>query len=108
MENCSSYDRGNKVNKKEYLLVCAMEEAASFQKALSKCIRFTPSDFFGENNESNINLARREFSKLIAILDELEDQGIVIVANPDIMDEKKKSLFHYSNRSIMLGVLNGF
>jgi len=91
------------MNRKEYLLICLIEELAEFQQELCKCLRFTlDDDLMGM---SNFKKAQEEYSDVLAILLMLKREGIFFEYNADHMDLKRLRVNHTMIHSENVGVL---
>lgn len=82
-----------------YLALCAMEEANEFAQALSKMLRFGPTDKGAAMTEDNIQHASREFSELIGTLTLLRANGIDIKLDHAIANDKIDRLTQWFNYS---------
>jgi hypothetical protein len=94
------------MNKKEYLLVCLMEELAELQQEVSKVLRFTADDIHPEKDESNLESVCREWSDVTAILELLDEEGLVINHENELIDAKIRKLEQYMEHSRRLGTLD--
>ena len=68
-------------------------------------MRFTPEDIFVKKGESNLATANRRWSEVIAVLEMLEEEGIVVEHNDEQIDAKMDKLESYMMYSRNLGVL---
>jgi hypothetical protein len=94
------------MNREQYLLLLLMEEAAEVSQVASKTVRFgldssNPVHPEEGDNEYKLNL---EWNDMIAIMEVLEDEGIVTCKlNREAIDKKKKKLNKYYAMSQGLG-----
>ena len=93
------------MTKTEYLIVCLIEELSEMQQELSKCLRFTINDKHPSKQETNLEGVCREWSDVLAILEQLDDQGIVIESDDRQIDAKHAKLEKFMRYSEELGVL---
>lgn len=94
------------MNRKEYLIVCLIEELGEVQQALSKVLRFTENDKFKGKEYSNLEQVCIEWTDVMAVKDLLEDEGFVIIANWfERYQAKKTRLLEFMEHSRDLGVL---
>jgi hypothetical protein len=94
------------MDKRQYLLVCLLEELAEMQQEVCKCLRFTCDDQHPARPGTNLEQLIREFSDMEAILQMLGGQGINIYHNHHRIVEKKTALAKWMKRSEDLGALN--
>jgi hypothetical protein len=81
-----------------------MEELASMQKAVAKCLRFTPEDIYSER--SNFQNANKAYGDLEVIFIELDKEGLTFTLNIQDVRHKQHTLKTFSERSTSLGVLD--
>lgn len=101
------------MNKVEYLLVCLMEECAELQQAASKSLRFSPNGVNCEdvNAPTNAEVLLTEFLHVAAIMQELQDAGVVppihniFSDSKGIMTVKKCRLDNFMDVSRAVGTL---
>ena len=93
------------MNKQEYLLICLAEEASEVVQATSKVLRFTAEHKL--NEQSNLDKLCEEYSQLLAVIDVLQENGLLINLNPLVYKKKLVAIDHYLNISIHLGAVDG-
>jgi len=95
------------VNRKEYLLVQAGEEAAELIQELSKCLRFGPYEIYEKDCRTNAVRVIDEFNDLLALLEMLVDEGILpcnLIRGSNIKMKKNK-VKHYMEYAVKCGTL---
>jgi len=93
------------MNKQEYLLICLAEEASEVAQATSKVLRFTAEHKL--NGQSNLEKLCEEYSQLLAVIDVLQENGVLINFNHLVYKKKLEAIDHYLNISIHLGAVDG-
>lgn len=93
------------VNFKQYLIGCFIEECIEVAHAASKMNRFTPEHSQRHDGWTNLKETSKEFSEMMAIRELLEEIGVDVVIDRDIIAAKKKRLFQFAEISKALGVL---
>jgi len=85
------------MNKTEHLISCLIEECAEIQKAATKSLRFGLDDHSPDEPALvNANRVAGECADLIAVIEMLEDLGIIpIVRSPDAIQKKKDKIAKY-------------
>lgn len=80
------------MNKTEHLLTCLSEECAEIQQAVSKAVRFGLDDGHPESNTTNAQDIERELTDLAAVIELLEEDGLITIKMPeqDIKQKKDK------------------
>ena len=81
------------MNNKEHLLLCLMEEAAEITQAASKCLRFGVDDkYLCCTNLENLIY---EFNDMLAVIEELRQEGVVVDIRPVLIEDKHRRLEKY-------------
>ena len=98
------------MNSAENLLTVANEEATELAQALDKVIRFGPQGYHPEHpGETNEFLVMKEYTQLIAVMEMLEDAGIIhslpLPQWDEIRTAKKDAVIKYSEVSKKIGTL---
>lgn len=70
--------KDTKMNKREYLFTCLAEEAAEVGHSVGKILRFGFADHYKIDEGTNDIVLGKELSDLIAIVELLTEEGIVI------------------------------
>jgi len=65
------------MNKTEHLLVCAIEECAELQQAVSKALRFGLDDGHPDKQTTNAEDIMKEYTDLIAVMTMLIGEGLI-------------------------------
>lgn len=65
------------MNRSEHLLTCLSEECAKVQKAVAKAQRFGLSNYHPEKAITNAQEIAKECCDVIAIIEMLEEEGII-------------------------------
>lgn len=103
------------MNRKEYLLICLMEELSEVQKELSKCLRFTLNHKPDIYNTTNLERVCLEMADVYAIAQLLDEENVdVAICVPDKMSpdmlaqyfSKRDKTLKLMKHSEELGVLN--
>ncbi|MTD42363.1 hypothetical protein GIX45_27795 [Erwinia sp. CPCC 100877] len=99
------------MRKNEYLALVAMEECAEMQQALSKALRFGYDDHHpARADETNAEQLLTEFYQLTAMMEELQNQGILTGFQPEKINEikrnKLKKVYHYLTYSRQKGLVD--
>lgn len=94
------------MDRREYLLVCLMEECAEIQKEASKILRFGLGDFDPNDKEKKSNIVRlaEEITDLKGILIMLNLENILLEFNT-LPTEKIKKVKKYMDYSKEKGIL---
>lgn len=93
------------MNKTEHLLTCLAEECAEIQQAVTKALRFGLHDDFKETTPAQ-DIAR-ECCDLIAVIEMLEEAGIIKKAGTIYAIEQKKArVLHYMEYAKEHGTLS--
>ena len=71
------------MTKQEYLLVCANEEAIEIATAIDKSLRFGLNNLVPNETYDNKTHIVKEFNDLVAILEMLVDQGVLLTGFND-------------------------
>ncbi len=97
------------MNYKEYLLVCAGEEAAEVAQAISKCLRFGTGNQQAMNHDfNNVHLVQ-EVAELLAVLQMLESEGFIDLSpvyTTTVLLAKKDRVRKYAQYSSDIGTLD--
>ncbi|MBM7688840.1 hypothetical protein BCR24_04730 [Enterococcus ureilyticus] len=99
------------MRKNEYLTLVAMEECAEIQQALSKAIRFGFDDHHPSRaDETNEEQLLTEFYQLTAMIEELQNQGIIesFIREKiaEVKQNKIKKVYQYMDYSKKQGLLD--
>ncbi|MBO0446468.1 hypothetical protein IGJ55_000907 [Enterococcus sp. AZ170] len=99
------------MRKNEYLTLVAMEECAEIQQALSKAIRFGFDDHHPSRaDETNEEQLLTEFYQLTAMIEELQNQGIIESFTrekiAEVKQNKIKKVYQYMDYSKKQGLLD--
>lgn len=90
---------------REYMLLCFAEEAIEVAHAASKVMRFTEHDAHTIGGQTNIQKLQSEFSELMAMVELLEEHGIVLKPSRGTITRKKERYSEYEDYSTKLGVI---
>lgn len=93
------------MNIREYLIACLVEELSEVQKELVKCLRFTPNHVSAHDNTSNIDRVSMEYADVIAVLELLAAEGVVLKADPERVADKRRRTIELMPHSQKLGAL---
>ena len=92
------------MNKVEYLLTCLIEECAEIQKAATKALRFGLNDQYKDTTPAQD--ISRECCDLIAVIEMLEEEGIIEKTGTiRAIEQKKVRVNHYMEYAIERGTL---
>ena len=94
------------MTKKEYLLLCLMEECNEVAQAASKCLRFGFDDKHPEKEETNLEGLKGEMNDLRAIVGMLLEEGVDINYSARLISKKYSKTEHYMGYSQKAGILN--
>lgn len=94
------------MNLKQYLLICLMEECNEVAHAASKMLRFTENDSPVIGGITNLQNLQKEFNELIAVVELLETEGIMVLRDTNCIADKKRRLADYMHYSKLLGVID--
>jgi hypothetical protein len=86
------------MNRREHLLVILGEECSELHKETCKILRF------GFNQDNWMRL-QQEYNDLIALIDMLKDEGIVVYEHDDMQSLKRLKVEKYLLESKELGTL---
>lgn len=89
------------MNKTEYLLTCLTEECAEVQQSVSKALRFGLNDTCNNTKEPPSDRIVEEYVHVIAVMELLEETGI-LKKHPNISAEikkKKEKVLHFMKYS---------
>ena len=86
------------VNRREHLLVILGEECSELHKETCKILRFG----FDQDNWMRL---QQEYNEVIALIDMLKDEGIVVYEHEDIQNAKIQKVERYLLESKELGTL---
>lgn len=93
------------INRKEYLILCLIEELGECQKELIKCLRFGREQFCEETNNTNFERFLTEWSDLMGIIEMLQNEGIFVVSTSEAVAKKIERTEYYMKKSINMGIL---
>ena len=92
------------MNKAEHLLTCLAEECAEIHQAVSKALRFGIDDKYKETTPRQD--IESEFTDLVAIVELLEEEGIMTIGTTQIeIDQKKARVRKYMDYAREHGTL---
>jgi hypothetical protein len=66
----------SKMNTKEHLLACLIEEAAEVQQAATKALRFGLADGYPGGDTTNAQDIEKEFIELLTVIDMCREYGV--------------------------------
>lgn len=93
------------LDRKEYLLLCMIEELGECQKELIKCLRFGREQFCEETGNSNFERFLLEWSDLMGTVEKLREENIIIVSDPKAVVAKMERIEYYYKKSIKMGAV---
>ena len=93
------------MNRRDYLIMCFMEECAEVAQAMSKVGRFTPHHCAPGHNETNLEGACREYSELMGVIQLLKEEGVELMIDPHVAKEKMDRVNRYFQISVDLGTV---
>lgn len=93
------------MTRKEYLLICLIEELGEVQKELCKVLRFTEDDEWPDREYTNKEHVDLEWSQVHGVLHLLKREGFELNYNPFIADEKIAKLEKFYKHSVKLKVV---
>lgn len=79
------------MNTTEHLLVCLAEECAEVQQAVAKALRFGLSDGYPDADTTNAQDIAREFAETLAVIEMLEEVGVLERPSDTHLIERKKA-----------------
>lgn len=79
------------MNIHEHLLTCLIEEAAEIQQAATKALRFGTDDGYPGSKTTNAQNIARECCDIVAIIEMLEDKGIIEKTGTMLAIQRKKA-----------------
>lgn len=92
------------LNKKQYLLVCLVEELAEVQKEALKCLRFG-INHSPDYTKTNFDRLTDEWSDLMGIVEMLAEESIFIEKDRSKIEDKKIRVNFYMKHSRNFGIL---
>lgn len=95
------------MNRKEHLLTILSEECLEIAKDVSKGLRFGLDDHYPTQTITNGESINHEFNDLLAVIEMLNEEGILNV-KPDreLIEKKKQKVEHFLLYSKNAGTLN--
>lgn len=95
------------MNRTEHLLTCLAEECAEVQQAVAKAQRFGLDDGYPGTDRTNRGDLEREITDLFAVLEMLEDDGILKCegSRRKEMDQKKAKVCEFMRYAERRGTL---
>ena len=94
------------MNRKEHLLIIAMEECTEVGQRLSKALRFSLEEVQPGQELTNAERIEYEFNDLLAVIDMLRKEGhLTNTINPDMILAKKEKIEKYLLHSEENGTL---
>ena len=98
------------MTEQEYLIICMIEELAEVQKALSKCLRFTPGDKYQEHMLTNMEKAKQEYDEFITLAAIFQQKTkLRLISKPKELSaglkEREKKYYHFLMRAKALKVV---
>jgi hypothetical protein len=79
------------MNTTEHLLICLAEECAEVQQAVSKALRFGLDDGYPDSGATNAQDITRELTDLMAVVELLEEEGVLEWPHSPEARETKKA-----------------
>jgi oligoribonuclease NrnB/cAMP/cGMP phosphodiesterase (DHH superfamily) len=76
------------MTRQEHLLTCLSEECSEVIKNVSKALRFGLDDQYLHLGTTNRILIYHEVNDILAIVEMLKDEGIVIIKDQSLIDSK--------------------
>jgi hypothetical protein len=96
------------MNKTEHLLVCLAEECAEIQKAVAKALRFGLDDGEPGGNTTNAQDIVKECCDIVAVIELLEEAGIIEkMGTIQAIEAKKAKVRDYMGYAEWRGTLMG-
>lgn len=93
------------MNKIEYLLQCLQEECGEVTQEASKCNRFGKDDKGAGQENNNLEKLEIEFNDVLAVLELLAKEGLVIEIRPELIEQKRARLEYWMDYSRRKGTL---
>ena len=95
------------MNKTEHLLTCLIEECSEIQHAAAKALRFGLDDHAPDGPViTNQDCIATECADLLAVIEMLEDEGIIPrLRTPESMHKKKDKVEEYMRYAIARGTM---
>ena len=94
------------LNKVQYLLTILQEELAETTQRASKIIRFGQDDVQKDHTETNAERLVYEFNDVLAIMELLQQEGVIeLIQDRTAIEKKKLKIKKYMKYSQQLGVL---
>lgn len=95
------------MNKTEHLLVCLAEECAEVQQAVTKALRFGLTDGRPQSTATNAEDISAEFSDVLAIIELLEEEGVLSrMSDIHAVDRKKARVREFMAYAKVQGTLH--
>ena len=91
------------LNRKQYLLLCFIEELGEVQKEAIKCLRFGPHHSPMEGHDTNFERLAGEWSELVGIMELMAKEGLEVEEIDSLINYKIKRTEDYYNISKALG-----
>ena len=99
-------DGGIKMNKREHLLTCLIEECAEIQKSACKALRFGENDHHPEVETLNIDELAYEIDDSLGVIELLREEGVLPRdTNPERIVNKKLKVLKYMDYAKHVGAL---
>jgi hypothetical protein len=94
------------MNRTEHLLICATEECAELQQAISKALRFGLDDGSPDRQTTNAEDIMKEYTDLISVMMMLLEAGAVKDFNMDrAIEAKREKVIKYMSYAKERGTL---
>jgi hypothetical protein len=91
------------LNRKQYLLLCLMEELGEVQKEVSKCLRFGPDHQAHQDDPTNFEKVSLEWNDVLGIIELLKQEELDLKASDIRIEIKKSRTEQYYQKSRELG-----
>ncbi len=91
----------------EYLLTCVSEECGEIIQASGKSSRFGLFDHAPNSSICNIDNLVKEVNDLLAVIEMLGDEGVIVdrIGDREDIEKKKEKVLHYMEYSKKSGCL---
>jgi len=93
------------MNRLQYLLLLAAEEGSEVAQAATKAMRFGTQEVYKVTGLSNEARLQAEFNDILAVMELLNEEGLVLYRNEDMIKEKKAKVEKFMQYSKDLGIV---
>lgn len=93
------------MNRLQYLLLLAAEEGSEVAQAATKAMRFGAQEVYKAAGLSNEARLQAEFNDILAVMEMLNEEGLVLYRNEDMIKEKKAKVEKFMQYSKDLGIV---